>query len=113
METFEALQIIESLADGVDPYTGEVFPEDSPYQNRQVVRALFMALRALERPKARQQRERRSPENAGNPWDHAEDEMLCQRFASGTTIRQLAQDHERTEGAIQSRLKRLGKLLPY
>ena len=113
MKTYEALQVIESLADGVDPYTGEVFPDDSPYQNRQVVRALFKALRALEQPRERQQYERRLPENAGNPWNHAEDEMLCERFSAGTTIRQLAQGHERTEGAIQSRLKRLSKLRPY
>jgi len=33
-------------------------------------------------------------------------------FESGTTIAALAQTHERTEGAIRSRLMRLGKLVP-
>ena len=32
MEPDRAIEIIQSLADGVDPYSGERFPSDSPYQ---------------------------------------------------------------------------------
>ena len=33
MEDVEALKIIQALADGVNPQTGEIFSADSPYQN--------------------------------------------------------------------------------
>ena len=112
METSEALRIIESLADGVDPFTGEVFPDNSPFQNPQTVRALFIATRALERLEVRQRRERQLPENTGNAWDDEEEEQLCASFDEGMTIGQLAERHRRTEGAIRSRLGRLGKLPP-
>jgi len=49
---------------------------------------------------------------AGKPWDAEEDESLVADFESGTSIAELAQMHERTEGAIRSRLMRLGKLVP-
>lgn len=110
MESSEALRIIRSLADGVDPRTGEVFSEDSPYQHPQVLRALFMAVRALERFEEKQRREKRLPVNAGKPWNDAEDKPLCEGFDAGLTVRELAQKHRRTEGAIQSRLEKLGKV---
>ena len=30
MKELKALEIIRALADGIDPHTGEVFPDDSP-----------------------------------------------------------------------------------
>jgi len=38
MNPDEALGIIRSLADGVDPYSGERFASDSPYQQADTVR---------------------------------------------------------------------------
>ena len=105
-----ALRIIQSLVDGIDPCTGEMFPNDSPYQQPAILRALFIAVRALEHIEEKQKREQRVPENAGKAWDKAEDRMLCIGFESGLTIRQLAQKHLRTLGAIQARLEKLGKI---
>ena len=112
MKPSEALKIIQSLADGVDPCTGEIFPDDSPYQQPSILRALFVAVRALEHLEERQKREQRLPENAGKSWDESEDRILCAEFESGLTIMQLAQKHRRTSGAIQSRLEKLGKIAP-
>ncbi len=112
MEPSEALRIIQSLIDGIDPCTGEVFPDDCPYQQPSILRALFIAVRALERLEERQKREQRLPENAGKAWNESEDRMLCIEFESGLTIMQLAQKHRRTSGAIQSRLEKLGKIAP-
>ena len=112
METSEALRIMHSLADGVDPHTAEVFREDSPYQHPQVMRALFMAVGALERLEDRRRREGRLPEHAGKSWDGAKDKQLCESFDAGMTATQLAQQHKRTEGAIQLRLEKLGKVPP-
>jgi hypothetical protein len=48
METNQAAEIIQQLADGVNPCTGERFPPDSPYQQADTVRALYLALEGLE-----------------------------------------------------------------
>jgi len=47
MEIDRASEIIQQLADGVDPYTGERFQPDSPYQQADTVRALYLALEGL------------------------------------------------------------------
>ncbi len=115
MQTSEALKIIQALADGVNPITGEVFLDDSPHQHPQIIRALFAAaksLEKLEKNEERQKRERDLPENAGKAWDAEEDKLLCAGFDAGMTIIQLAQKHKRTNGSIQSRLVRLGKIEP-
>ena len=41
MEPERATEIVQSLADGVDPFTGERFPSDSPYQQADTVRMLL------------------------------------------------------------------------
>lgn len=67
MEVSNAIQIVQALADGVDPHTGEAFPDNSPYQHPQTVRALFTAVKALEFYRDAQVRRRRSgpPEPSG------------------------------------------------
>ena len=41
MELDRAKEIIKALADGVDPYTGERFPADGPYQRAATVHMPF------------------------------------------------------------------------
>jgi Mor family transcriptional regulator len=110
MESSEALEIIQALADGIDPSTGEVFAAESPYHHPQIIRALFTATKALEQQGQKEGRNNRTPENAGKSWDSLEDDELCQEFDGGKTINQLAQHHKRTEGSIRSRLVKLGKI---
>lgn len=38
------IEVLEQLAAGVDPATGEVFPPDSPYQQAAVIRAVCFAI---------------------------------------------------------------------
>ncbi len=40
MELEEAKDVVEALANGVDPVTGEVFAEDSPCNDPRIIRAL-------------------------------------------------------------------------
>jgi len=40
MDTDRAIEIVQNLADGVDPYSGERFASDSPYQQADAVRVL-------------------------------------------------------------------------
>lgn len=110
MQISDALRILQALADGADPETGEIFGADSPYQRPQVVRALMTAIRALEVQQERERRNRGLPENAGKAWDNEEEKELCQSFDAGISIKELAIRHKRTQGSIQSRLERLGKI---
>ena len=47
MELQAAHQIIDTLAQGIHPVTGEAMPEDSPYNAPPVIRALFAVSQAL------------------------------------------------------------------
>jgi hypothetical protein len=110
MEINKALEIIKVLSEGVDPYTGEVFPPDSPYQHPDIVRALFKAVSALEYLREKNKRQKTLPEHAGKPWSAEEDNLLINRFDKGISIKELSKVHKRTEGAIKSRLVKLGKI---
>ncbi|HEY4082779.1 MAG TPA: hypothetical protein VGM81_19000 [Burkholderiaceae bacterium] len=111
MTPAEAKQIVEVLARGVDPETGEALGEDSPVHNRHVIRALFMAANALaDAAAARKPRE--LPANVGKPWTAEEDRLLCEGFERGLSIAELAEKHARAKGGVRSRLIRLGRLEP-
>ncbi len=45
MEADRAMEIIQSLADGLDPYTGDRCPSDSPYQQTDQNPACVLAAR--------------------------------------------------------------------
>ncbi|OGA38842.1 MAG: hypothetical protein A3G24_07585 [Betaproteobacteria bacterium RIFCSPLOWO2_12_FULL_62_13] len=114
MERAQTLKILNALAHGVHPATGEQFASDSPYQHPDTVRALFEAMRAVESngaaPAARGQPAASLPGNAGSRWTSEEEERLAAAFDSGRTVDELAREHNRTRAAIEARLVRLGKL---
>lgn len=107
MTTSEARKIIEILADGRCPATGEQL--DAAYQQPDVVRALFVAARALERVERTERQRETLPDHAGRAWETAEEQQLCEEFDAGKTVPEIAAIHQRTRGAIQSRLERLGQ----
>ena len=84
MEEDKALEIIRALAEGSDPYTGEVFGGESPYQNAQTVRALFTAIDALEAAARRKKRKRNLPERTGKADSASQPRYLSigSRFSS-------------------------------
>lgn len=106
----ESKLLIEALAKGIDPITGEVLPNESPYNNPNIIRALFQAVKALEYLEKQEQRERSLPSQAGKPWSDEEDQELLAEFDAGNKLVAIASHHGRTEGAISSRLAKLGKL---
>jgi hypothetical protein len=113
MDEGKALAIVSALANGVNPLTGEVFATDSPYQSPDVVRALYLAMRALETVGRRRSRAvAELPGNAGKPWTDEEDRRLLAEFDAGRTPVEIAQLHARTLAGIQARLERHGRLQP-
>ena len=128
MERDQALHILKTLADGVDPASGRPFADDSPYQRANTVRALCWAVQALEgagtrpptasapgesKPQPRNTTKPRAEGvrgNAGRPWTQEEETQLSQAFDSGRTLDELAQVHQRSRWAIEARLAKLGKI---
>lgn len=109
MDEAKALGIVAALADGINPLTGEVFTQDSPYQSADVVRALFLARSALESRRRNRSRDA-LPANAGKPWSAEEDAQLLGQFDRGLAVAELARAHERTAAGIQARLEKHGRL---
>lgn len=117
MDQSKAFNIVSTLANGVNPITGEVFAPESPYQSSEIIRALFVAARALEaapmpaRPASKESRPRtHGLTNVGKPWTAEEDERLVTEFAKGRSPRELAAAHGRTLAGVEARLEKLGRI---
>lgn len=110
MSPLDAKKIIDALANGVDPETGEILPAQSTFNNPQVIRALFVALKALDGAARRAERNSSLPGNAGRSWQETEDKDLLASFDAGVPIKEIAAKHGRTQGAIAARLVRLGRI---
>ena len=110
MDSAQALAVVRSLANGVDPESGEVFPASSAYQRPQVVRALYEACSALERIERFDRRRSQMPPKTGEPWSEDEDRRLLAAFDAGRALQELASQHERTMGAVRARLLKYGRI---
>ncbi len=110
MSPIEARRIIESLANGVDPETGEILPASAVFNHPQVIRALFVAVKALDMAARRDERDKALPSNAGRSWAEADDRELLSLFDAGTPLKEIARKQGRTAGAITARLVRHGRL---
>lgn len=110
MSPQEAKMAIESLANGLDPDTGEVLASQSIINSPRVIRALFVAVKALESAEKKDRRPRSLPDNAGRSWSEEEDQTLLASFDRGDAAKRIAAQHGRTIGAITSRLLRLGRI---
>ncbi len=122
MEKSETLHILRTLASGIDPQTGVEIPINSPYRHIKTTRALLTAIKELEgqqksynheelelfSPRAYQRREKMKPLMAGSSWSTLEDQELREEYQEGLSIATMAKKHQRTQGAISSRLLRLG-----
>jgi len=124
MEIKKAKEIVSLLADGVDPTTGELFPDDSPYNQPLVIRALFTILNNTKPPKATQKSNKKTkptikekqenniasgkPKNSGLPWDEESKIKVSTMHSEGKSIKELAKYFERSEGAIKSELEHQG-----
>ena len=121
MKLREAHGIIKTLAQGVDPNTGEVFAPDSPYSEPRIIRALFTVhefVRQAKKPRMSDDEKRQEnldlgrPRNHGLPWTDDARSQVAAGFEEGQSIEELAAALERTPGAIRAELIRQGLLSP-
>ncbi|WP_029655000.1 hypothetical protein [Marinobacter daepoensis] len=115
------LKIIEALANGINPQTGEVLPDESPYNCPDTIRALFATLDFIKNPPKKQPKVKKTleqkqaenlenglPKNAGLPWAEEQKNYVAEQFKSGKSVSVLANEFGRTNGAITSELKKQG-----
>jgi len=109
MELNESRNIVKTLAQGVDPATGEVFAPESPYNNPEVIRALLSILEFVKQAKkpTKSVEERRQenvevgrPMNAGLPWTDDDRALVRSGFQDGMTVEKLAATLARSSAAI-------------
>jgi hypothetical protein len=110
MQLEAALPIVRALADGVNPFTGEAYPDQSPYAEPRALRALYSAIDLMSRELEREKRKAMLPANFGKPWSEGEDRALVVAFDAGTPLMDIARKHARTHGSIRLRLEKLGKI---
>ena len=105
MDLARAKELLSGLADGVNPLTGQLLPDDSVCNRAEIVRAFHTVLAATpaSRPKS-------LPLNAGKPWTPEEDEKLANIYDSGSSKKDMCAYFKRTDGAIAARLVFIGKI---
>ena len=104
MDISQAREIIEALANGIDPITGEVFERSHYFNEPDIIRALHVAKEQL--IKVEKMSPHKYPENAGKPWTTEDDEKLKALCAEGKTLKEISAYFKRTRGAIQSRINK-------
>ena len=104
MDIVRAKEIISALAEGVDPTTGEILPDNSVCNKGEIVRAFYAVLNHLEEKKPK----KNIPANAGKPWTKEDEDLLVKLYYSGATKRNICKTLQRTESGIAARLVHLG-----
>ena len=121
MELTESRNIVKTLAQGVHPATGEVFPPESPYNDPEVIRALFSILefvKQAKKPRKSVEERRREnlefgrPMNSGLPWTEEDRAIVRSGFQEGTTVEKLAATLGRSSGSIVAEVIRQDLLPP-
>ena len=92
MNAMQAQEILQMLLNGIDPVTGEIFPDDHVCNEPDVIRALHYAIAALGKECIQNQQndngksdKARNPsaENAGKPWLPEDDAELLKLNKAG------------------------------
>ena len=109
MDQQRAKEIIHSLADGVDPLTGQVLSSDHVCNQPDVIRALHIAELALQKDLARPE-EGIWHKEYGKVWSQQEIDLLIKSFDRHYTVAQISKQLGRSESGIRAKLVRLGKI---
>ena len=98
----ELLEFLNTLLLGIDPNTGEIFDENHIMSCEYMNQILLLAHKSLIK-KCNEQK----PSFAGSKWTDEEDMQLKEEYESHIPIKEIAEIHERSKGAINSRLIKL------
>ncbi len=114
MDKIDYLPILEALANGCDPETGEVFPDNSPYNRPQIIRALYSATNDIKtfkiksvQSKAQKQEANQAknlPINHGLKWENEDRVKLSELFNADEDIKYIAEAVGRKASSVLAEL---------
>ncbi len=108
MSQSETHRVLSALIAGRDPRSTQRLPPGSILHTPDVLRALLLALSALEAATARSRRRAALPPNVGREWTEAEDAVLRAEVANREPMRSIAAQHGRSMRAIELRVRKMG-----
>lgn len=103
MDISRAKEIIEALAEGIDPTTGEVLPDDHVCNKGEVVRAFYDVIETFDK-----KQKKNLPENAGQPWTEKDESLLKEMYSNGDSKSDICRTLKRSVTEVAARLVRLG-----
>lgn len=117
MNQENVISILEGLANGIDPVTGEVLPTQSPYNQPEVIRALFHAITLI--PKSKKPKktieqkqheniEKGLPKNYGLPWIESDIQKVINAYQNDVQVNVIANEFSRKPSSIISLLRKHG-----
>ncbi|MGN1019802.1 MAG: hypothetical protein ACI4O7_05460 [Aristaeellaceae bacterium] len=111
MTPLEAAGLLETLARGADPVTGEILPAGHVCRDARVSQALRLAAQALRGPDAPREdvwvRKDGRP-NAGRPWTEEDNAQLEALFRQGMSPEAIAPLLDRRPRGVANQLRALG-----
>ena len=116
MKAERAIEILEMLMEGVDPYTGEVLPQAFIFEQADVIMALCRAVQSLKREIAAQESSERRKQgitkngalNASRTWTKDDDQRLTEMVKSKVPLEEMCIILHRRARGIQKRCSLLG-----
>ena len=100
-------RILTTLIAGRDPRSQQQLPSGSILHAPNVLRALLLAVSALDASTARARRRAALPPNVGRQWTAAEEVQLRVELAGQEPLKVIAARHGRSVRAIELRLRKL------
>ena len=107
MPKSETHRILCALVAGRDPQSTQRLPAGSILHTPNVLRALLLAVSALETAAARERRRAALPPNVGREWTRSEDATLRFELAGDVPITAIAARHGRSTRAIELRVRKM------